>query len=133
MTRAAFLRTWPLLLAAATLLAACAQPVPRDFGEYVGHWRGDGVRLVITADGTGDYEQVNASGRFSVRGPVHGFVADGFRIGIGPLSVGFEVQQRPHLRDGRWRMKIDGRELTRVDILPIPGPEPAPDDGAIRI
>ena len=123
MIRVPALRVWPLL-AAAALLVACAQPVPEEFREYVGHWRGDGVRLVITAEGTGDYEQVGADGRLTVRGPVHGFVRDGFRIGVGPLSVGLEVQQVPQLRDGRWRMTIDGRELTRVDIMPVPGPAP---------
>ena len=131
MTRLFFLRAWPLLLATA-LLAACAQPVPQDFRQYVGHWRGDGVRLVITEDGTGDYEQVGTDGRLTVRGPVHGFDREGFRIGVGPLSVGIEVQQPPRLSDGRWRMTLDGRELTRVEILPTRGPEPEPVDNTFR-
>ena len=102
------------------LLAACERPVPDAHLDYVGHWRGENMLLVISADGHGDYERVSGRERVSIEGPVHGFDEDGFRIGIGPLSAGFEVQSPPTRgEDGRWRMTVDGVELMRVDILPI--------------
>lgn len=98
------------------LLLACAQPVPADQASFVGHWRGEGMLLVIGADGNAMYQRVRGSQRSSINGPAHGFSREGFRIGIGPLSAAFKVQQPPALRDGRWRMTVDGVELTRLDI-----------------
>lgn len=110
----------PLLALACLWLAACAkQPLPPDYAEYAGHWRGDGVLLVITAKGHADYELVRGGARTSIEGPVHGFDGKGFSIGVGPLSARFEVQQPPHLANGRWRMTVDGRPLVRVEILPV--------------
>lgn len=110
-------------LAACVLLAGCERPVPEAHRDYVGHWRGDSMLLVISEGGHGDYERVRDRERVSIEGPVHGFDDDGFRIGIGPLGADFEVQSPPTLgEDGRWRMTVDGVELMRVDILPV-GPD----------
>ncbi|MBW8310507.1 MAG: hypothetical protein K0M64_00610 [Rhizobium sp.] len=110
----------PALLALAfLLLAACTQPLPAAYADYAGHWRGEGVLLVIAPNGHADYERVREGMRTSIEGPVHGFSASGFRIGLGPLSANFEVQVPPHLAGGRWRMTVDGIELTRVEILPV--------------
>lgn len=110
----------PALLALAfLLLVACTQPLPAAYADYAGHWRGEGVLLVIAPNGHADYERVREGMRTSIEGPVHGFNAEGFRIGLGPLSARFEVQVPPHLADGRWRMTVDGVELTRVEILPV--------------
>ncbi|KFN50347.1 hypothetical protein P873_06645 [Arenimonas composti TR7-09 = DSM 18010] len=106
---------------AVLLLAACRQPVPGDYADYIGHWRGDGVRLVITADGRGDFERVRGQQRQTVVGPVRGFDATGFEIGHPGLATRFAVTRPPELRDGRWRMVIDDFELSRVEILPTPG------------
>ncbi|MCM2355392.1 MAG: hypothetical protein NDI68_01740 [Arenimonas sp.] len=110
----------PALLALALLLlAACTRPLPAAYADYAGHWRGEGVLLVIAPNGHADYERVREGMRTSIEGPVHGFSAEGFKIGLGPLSASFEVQVPPHLADGRWRMTVDGVELTRVEILPV--------------
>ena len=101
------------------LLAACAEPVPVGFDDYVGHWRGDGVRLVIRADGQAFYDRAREKSQVSIDGNAHSFTDRGFRIGVGPLSANFDVQRQPHLDDGRWRMTVDGVELTRVEILPV--------------
>lgn len=114
-----------LLLATCLWLVACAKPVPADFTNYVGHWRGDGTLLVIRADGHADYERVTGESRVSIEGSCHSFTEDGFKIGIGLLSARFDVSQPPQRVDGRWRMTVDGVELTRVDILPVlPASEP---------
>lgn len=117
MTTAALPRAF--LLLACFWLAACAKPVPVDYADYVGHWRGEGTLLVIRADGHADFERVTGKSRVSIEGSCHSFTQDGFKIGIGLLSASFEVSEPPRLLDGRWRMTVDGVELTRVDILPI--------------
>lgn len=106
------------LLSLLTLLVACAEPVPEAYRDYVGHWRGEGMRLVIRADGHADYDRVQDRSHVSIEGTA-GFEGDGFRIGVGPLSADFKVQRGPRLEDGRWRMTVDGVELTRIDILPV--------------
>jgi hypothetical protein len=107
------------LLLLLALLAACAEPVPEPYSDYVGHWRGEGMRLVIRADGHADYDRVQGRTHVSVEGNAHSFSPRGFRIGFGPLSADFTVQRGPKVEDGRWRMTVDGVELTRVDILPV--------------
>lgn len=115
MTRLVALRSaWVLLWLLA--LAACAQPVPVDKRDYIGHWQGEGVLLVIRADGHADYARVRDSRRTSIEGPAHSFTTKGFKIGIGPLSVSFRVQSPPKEVDGTWRMTVDGVVLTRVDL-----------------
>jgi hypothetical protein len=96
-------------------LVACAQPVPVDQRDYIGHWQGEGVLLVIQATGHADYSRVRDSRRTSVEGPAHSFTTRGFKIGIGPLSAGFRVQSPPMQVNGDWRMTVDGVELTRRD------------------
>lgn len=97
-------------------LAACAQPVPVDRRDYIGHWQGDGVLLVIRADGHADYARVREGRRTSIEGPAHSFTQRGFKIGIGPLSAGFKVQSPPTAVDGVWRMTVDGVVLTRINL-----------------
>ena len=44
-------RRWlaPAVIAWACLaLVACREPIPADYSQYTGHWRGDGVRLVLS-------------------------------------------------------------------------------------
>ena len=105
-----FLLVWLLAL------VACSQPLPVDKADYVGHWQGEGVRLVIRADGQASYERVKEGRRTSLSGPAHSFTVEGFKIGIGPLSVGFKVGSPPTRTDGEWRMTVDGVVLTRLDL-----------------
>ena len=110
----------PLLALACLALAACAeQPLPPDYAEYAGHWRGEGVLLVITSGGHADYERVRDGSRTSLEGGVHGFDGRSFRIGPRPLGARFEVQQPPRLENGRWRMTVDGHALVRVEVMPV--------------
>lgn len=112
-------RAAPAWLLALLLLAACSGPLPPEYAEYAGHWRGEGVLLVIGKNGHADYEHVQDGVRTSIEGPVHGFDGTSFRIGLGPLGTRFEVQEPPHLAEGRWRMTVDGIPLWRVEILPV--------------
>ena len=119
-----------LWLAACLWLLGCARPVPADYANYVGHWRGDGTLLVIRADGHADYERVTGKSRLTIEGACHSFTESGFKIGMGLLSAHFEVTHPPRRVDGRWRMTVDGVELTRVDILPVPAAGP---DDTLRL
>ncbi|HEX4853918.1 hypothetical protein [Arenimonas sp.] len=119
-----------LWLAACLWLVACAKPVPVDYANYVGHWRGEGTLLVIRADGHADYERVTGKSRLSIEGACHSFTERGFKIGVGLLSASFEVSEPPRRIEGRWRMTVDGVELTRVDILPVPAAGP---DDTLRL
>ena len=112
-------RAAPIWLLVLLLLAACSAPLPPEYAAYAGHWRGDGVLLVIRKNGHADYEHVEGGVRTSIEGPIHGFDGSSFKIGLGPLSARFEVQEPPHLAEGRWRMTVDGRPLWRVEILPV--------------
>ena len=62
---------------------------------------------------------MRAGSRTSIEGGVHGFDGGSFRIGPRPLGVRFEVQQPPRLEDGRWRMRVDGHDLVRVEVMPV--------------
>lgn len=97
-------------------LAACTQPLPVDRRDFIGHWQGDGVLLVIQADGHARYARVKDGRRTTINGPAHSFSTDGFRIGIGPLSARFKVQSPPTETDGTWRMTVDGQVLSRIDL-----------------
>jgi hypothetical protein len=99
-------------------LAACREPIPAAYADYTGHWRGDGVRLVLHPNGQANYERVSDGSRTRIEGPVHSFDAEGFSIGVGLLSARFAVQAPPRLSQGQWTMTVDGQELVRVEILP---------------
>lgn len=115
MSRSATLRH-ALVLLLLLAVAACAQPLPVDKRDYVGHWQGEGVRLVIQADGQASYERVKDNRRTSIAGPAHAFTTSGFKIGIGPLSASFKVRSPPAQTAGTWRMTVDNVALTRMDL-----------------
>lgn len=106
----------PALALLALLALGCAKPVPVDHADYIGHWRGEGVLLVIAANGHADYSRVRGSNRTNIEGPAHSFSTDGFKIGIGPLSASFDVQSPPRETPEGWRMTVDGVELTRMNL-----------------
>ena len=98
----------------ALLLAACAQPLPQDKLEYAGEWRGEGTRLVISPSGLCDYERKRGGSSVSINAPIKQFEGDNFVVGVGPMTTTFVVSKPPHLANGRWRMVVDGVELTRT-------------------
>ncbi|HSB60207.1 MAG TPA: hypothetical protein VLI67_00715 [Vicinamibacteria bacterium] len=98
----------------ALLLAGCGQPVPADRADYVGEWRAPGMYLLITRDGRVEYTRSRGGSKTSVSGPLQEFRGDDFRVGVLFLATTFVVS-RPPWRDGdRWRMVVDGVELTRA-------------------
>jgi hypothetical protein len=112
-----------LLIGSAVAALACggggmdvtAQPVPADKIEYVGSWHGEGVDLVITADGMVDYQSSGANGSGQMTAPITAWTDEGFTAGISFLTMSFVVSEPPHEVDGAWKMTVDGVELTRGD------------------
>ena len=97
------------------LLSACAKPLPPERREYVGHWRGPGVELLIRGDGHIAYKRSSGGSSTSIEAPIQAFEGDDFTVGIGPLGTRFDVTAPPREIDGAWRMTVDGVELIRSE------------------
>jgi len=99
-------------------LGGCSvKPLDPAHAVYAGHWTGTGVMLDIGKDGMINYKKVETSGNrthnTSINAPIEEFVADGFNVGVGPITTTFVVQAPPHQDGDVWKMTVDGVELTR--------------------
>jgi hypothetical protein len=103
------------LLACMLLLFACAKPLPPDKTGYAGAWQGQGMLMLIQADGRFAYKRTTAGVNTSINSPIKEFDSKGFSVGIGPISTHFDVTVPPHQDSGAWKMTVDGVELTRTD------------------
>ena len=110
MNRIALLLTVTLGL----LLAACGKPLPPDKISYGGEWRGTNMRLVITPDGMVEYKRQRDSGSVEINAPIKRFDGDNIVVGAGPFDTTFVVTKPPYQDEGRWKMTVDGVELTRA-------------------
>jgi hypothetical protein len=103
-----------ILALCAVLLAACGEPLPQDKREYAGDWRGERMRLVITPEGRCEYERQKPGGTSArISAPIQRFDGNNFVVGVGPFTTTFVVAKAPHIADGKWKMVVDGVELTR--------------------
>ena len=98
----------------ALFLFACGEPLPQDKLDYAGEWQGPQVYLLITPAGRCVYERRRDAGNVSIDAPIQRFEGDNFLVGLGPLTTTFVVSKPPAVVDGKWRMTVDGVELTRV-------------------
>ena len=97
----------------ALFLCSCGKPVSADKAEYVGRWRAPGMDLLITQDGSVKYERLKGGMTTSISGPLQEFQGNDFSVGISFLSSTFVVSKPPYQEDGRWKMVVDGVELTK--------------------
>lgn len=104
-----------VLLAVVLTLTACGQPVPPEKSAYVGEWRGLGMGLLITRDGSVAYKRIKGGVTRSVNGPLRRFEGDDFIVGLPFLSTRFVVSKPPFQDGGKWKMVVDDVELTRVE------------------
>ncbi len=95
-------------------LAACGTPVPPAKMSYVGEWAGKDMRLAITADGRVEYERKKGNGSSKISAPIKEWKGDDFLVGLGPVVTTFKVSKPPHDDGGKWKMVVDGVELTRI-------------------
>ncbi|ROZ62428.1 hypothetical protein [Ramlibacter sp. WS9] len=101
----------------ALLAAGCGKPVPPDKAAYVGEWQQPAMYLLITADGSVSYKRLKGGATTSVDAPLKKFDGDNFEAGVGPMSTVFVVSKPPYQVDGKWKMVVDGVELTRTHDL----------------
>jgi hypothetical protein len=113
------------MLRRAILLAAClcaAQPsfadpvpVPADKAAYVGEWIGEKMRLKIQQDGHVEYKRDRPGKNLDLSVDLQGFDGDNFDVGVSLVRSTFVVSKPPHREGGKWKMTVDGVELTKVD------------------
>lgn len=102
------------LLLSCLALWGCSKPVPADKAAYVGEWRSREMSLLITADGTVHYLRYKGGGQVKVTGPLREFKGDDFVVGVPFVTTTFVVSRPPQADDGKWKMVVDGVELTRI-------------------
>jgi hypothetical protein len=96
-------------------LAGCGKPVPAEKADYVGEWSAGSMYLAIAPGGHVEYRrQWGASRSVSVSGPIRGFRGDDFSVGFLFFATTFVVSRPPYREGDRWKMVVDGVELTRV-------------------
>lgn len=101
--------TWLGVIGLALCFGCGKGDVPEDKKDYVGNWTGpDNFKLSITKDGRAEYKHKGTS----VSGPIQ-FAGDDFKIGVWVLNKEFSVSEAPHMADGKWRMTVEGVDVTR--------------------
>jgi hypothetical protein len=116
-----FLRA--LLLASCLLLPQLSfaepKPVPADKAAYVGDWQGKNMRLHIFQNGQIDYNREQPGKHINVNIELVRFDGDNFdagaNLGFVNASSTFVVNKPPHKESGKWKMTVDGVELTKVE------------------
>lgn len=73
------------------------------------------MELVITRDSSVHYKRRRKDRETSVNGPLQKFRGDDFAVGFLFISTTFVVSKPPHQEGGKWKMTVDGVELTRTD------------------
>ena len=107
-------RSFLVLAALLATLVGCGVPVPADKAAYVGEWQEPAMYLLITKDGSVRYKRLQGGASKSIEGPLKGFSGDNFDVGIGPMSTTFVVAKPPHQDGEKWKMTVDGVELTKT-------------------
>jgi hypothetical protein len=107
------LRAIPAIFLLPLFLYGCGKPVPADKADYIGEWRAPAMYLLITQDGSVQYKRLKGGAERSITGPLQGFKGDDFSVGFLFLSTTFVVSKPPYQEGGRWKMVVDGVELTK--------------------
>ncbi|MCO4293632.1 hypothetical protein NF867_12220 [Solitalea sp. MAHUQ-68] len=99
------------------LMSACnikSPGIPKDKMNYVGRWESLSMKLVITKDGSVEYERMEGGSTKSVNGPLQKFAGNNFVVGALGITTTFVVSKPPHEESGTWKMTVDGEELQRT-------------------
>lgn len=108
----------PILALAAGLLssaAAWADPVPADKMDYVGNWQGKDMQLWLSKDGKIKYKRKQEKKDVDLSIELLGFNGNNFDAGWRFMRSTFVVGKPPHREGGKWKMTVDGVELTRAE------------------
>jgi len=71
------------------------------------------MRLLITQSGQVVYWRRRGGATSEINAPLKKFDGNNFVVGIGLWTTTFVVFKPPHEESGRWKMTVDGVELTR--------------------
>jgi hypothetical protein len=102
------------------VLGGCGKPVPPEKASYVGEWQHPTMYLLLTQDGSVKYKRLKGGATTSIDAPLKKFEGDNFEAGLGPMSTMFVVTRPPFQAEGKWKMVVDGVELTRTSDLGAP-------------
>lgn len=111
------MRFLPALALGAGLLAhpAWADPVPADKMDYVGVWHGKDMRLALSKEGKIKYKREQEKKKVDLDIELLGFKGNDFDAGWRFMRSTFVVSKPPHRAGGKWKMTVDGVELTREE------------------
>jgi hypothetical protein len=96
------------------MLCGCGIEVPPEKAAYVGQWHSPQMSLTITQAGRVEYKRAKDGVSTSVSGPIKKFDGNNFEVGIGFMSTAFVVSKPPYQDGDKWKMVVDGEELTRT-------------------
>ena len=104
---------------AVCLLPLAAQadpvPVPAEKLAYVGDWQGKDMRLQLAKDGKVKYKRDRPKRKMDLSLDLQGFEGDNFDVGTSIVRSTFVVSKPPHRVGDKWKMTVDGVELTRAN------------------
>jgi hypothetical protein len=109
-------RLAPLLLTLAVLMS-CVQskPIPEQYQNLVGTWKGNGFDLLITADGGASYHRISGSGETTFKGPLNSISDQQIEFGFLFFHTKLVIEEAPRQVDGKYEMTVDHVRLVRQD------------------
>jgi hypothetical protein len=82
--------------------------------SLAGDWQGTGMRLIITPDGTVEYERLAGGAKKSITGgTVTRIGTDSFEVKVLVGSTTFRIDGLPRKEGAAWKMKVDGVEVVK--------------------
>ncbi|QNA87524.1 hypothetical protein G4G28_01875 [Massilia sp. Dwa41.01b] len=90
-------------------------PVPAEKMAYVGDWQGKDMRLQLAKDGQVKYKRDRPGKKLDLSVDLQRFDGNDFEVGTSLIRSRFVVSKPPHREGDKWKMTVDGVELTRVD------------------
>ena len=80
-----------------------------------GHWKGSGMDITISPDGSVDYTRVKDGTTKTFGGKIQKIDEASFTAGALGIDTTFKIDKRPTSAGGKTVMTIDGAEVTRVE------------------
>lgn len=112
------MRLFASLILASSLSAssvAWADSVPADRLDYVGNWQGKDMQLSLSREGKVKYKLDRPGKQVDLSLDLQGFKGKDFEAGAFFLTTTFVVGKPPRREGGKWKMTVDGVELTRSE------------------
>ncbi len=98
------------------VISGCGEPLSEDKIDYVGLWKGGNEFIEISKDGSVSYAKVRPNNSETIDGPIKEFTDEGFVVGYLFLTKKFKVDKPPYREDGKWKMVLNGVEMTKANF-----------------